>query len=380
MVVGVASRGRPGAYRAGHRLGNRLFTGVVVLDLRRPVTDMLSGYRVFSRRFVKSFPAFSREFEIETELTVHAIQMRMPLAEVDSDYKERPPGSRASCARSATAGASSRRSSNLMRNERPLLFFAIGAVPAPGRRSSSASRCSSSTSRPGSCRGSRPRSSPRRSRSSGSSRDSFVGHAARGAPAGSRDEGARLAYLRLRAAGAPSEQVTAASRALPLAGRCCCSACSSLFFALLVVGAPPARTAPVVDDLAAATSAAGAYGPSGAAAGPDGRPRRPAYTDCVAAGTGLGRAGLLGPPASAPSRMPRLDSCSGRRPTDPPRSQRGERGRRAARRTSATGPATPTLTRPALAAGRHGRACGSSPAGLLGLAPLVVMVLDRRRG
>ena len=54
---------------------------------------MLSGYRVFSRRFVKSFPSFSREFEIETELTVHAMQMRMPIAEVDTNYKERPPGS-----------------------------------------------------------------------------------------------------------------------------------------------------------------------------------------------------------------------------------------------------------------------------------------------
>ncbi|TMQ18293.1 MAG: glycosyltransferase [Deltaproteobacteria bacterium] len=109
MVVGKRIETHQAAYRAGHRLGNRVLTGLVRWLFGAQIDDMLSGYRVFSRRFVKSFPSFSREFEIETELTVHAMQMRMPVAEIASDYKERPPG-------------------NLMRNERPLMFFSLLAA------------------------------------------------------------------------------------------------------------------------------------------------------------------------------------------------------------------------------------------------------------
>ena len=81
------------AYRPGHRIGNALLTKTVAAIFGNLVKDMLSGYRVFSRRFVKSFPALSSGFEIETEMTVHGFEMRMNIAEVDTPYKERPPGS-----------------------------------------------------------------------------------------------------------------------------------------------------------------------------------------------------------------------------------------------------------------------------------------------
>src|SRR4051812_4075483 len=82
-----------GAYRAGHRFGNALLTNLVAAIFGKRFSDMLSGYRVFSRRFVKSFPALAAGFEIETELTVHALELRMPTAEVDTPYKDRPEGS-----------------------------------------------------------------------------------------------------------------------------------------------------------------------------------------------------------------------------------------------------------------------------------------------
>src|SRR5512138_2536620 len=93
MLVGKRVETHQAAYRMGHRLGNRVLTGLVAWLFGSQIDDMLSGYRVFSRRFVKSFPSFSREFEIETELTVPAMQMRMAVAEIDTPYKERPPGS-----------------------------------------------------------------------------------------------------------------------------------------------------------------------------------------------------------------------------------------------------------------------------------------------
>jgi glycosyltransferase involved in cell wall biosynthesis len=93
MVVGSRAR-TPEAYRAGHRLGNSLLTGAVSLLFGDRFTDMLSGYRVFSRRFVKTYPAvLSSGFEIETEITVHALEMRVPVAEVPIRYAARPVGS-----------------------------------------------------------------------------------------------------------------------------------------------------------------------------------------------------------------------------------------------------------------------------------------------
>ncbi len=94
MVVGARKpKGEGQIYRFGHSLGNRILTGTVAKIFGRGFTDMLSGYRVFSRRFVKSFPALSRGFEIETELTIHALELRAPYAEIITDYSARPEGS-----------------------------------------------------------------------------------------------------------------------------------------------------------------------------------------------------------------------------------------------------------------------------------------------
>lgn len=125
MVVGRRIETHQAAYRAGHRLGNKVLTGLVAKLFGSQIVDMLSGYRVFSRRFVKSFPSSSREFEIETELTVHAMQMRMAIAEVDTSYKERPPGSTSKLRTFRDGWRILVTISNLMRNERPLLFFAL---------------------------------------------------------------------------------------------------------------------------------------------------------------------------------------------------------------------------------------------------------------
>ena len=93
MVSGCRVTEIQEAYRPGHRFGNRMLTGLVAGIFGKRTKDMLTGYRVFSRRFVKSFPALSRGFEIETELTVHALELRMPIADVDTAYVDRLPGS-----------------------------------------------------------------------------------------------------------------------------------------------------------------------------------------------------------------------------------------------------------------------------------------------
>ncbi|WDR06623.1 glycosyltransferase family 2 protein [Devosia rhodophyticola] len=94
MVVGTRVPVGDGAeYRPGHAFGNRLLTGMVRHVFGNGFTDMLSGYRIMSRRFVKSFPALSKGFEIETELTIHALELRAPCAEVATDYRSRVEGS-----------------------------------------------------------------------------------------------------------------------------------------------------------------------------------------------------------------------------------------------------------------------------------------------
>jgi glycosyltransferase involved in cell wall biosynthesis len=113
------------AYRTGHRFGNRLLSGTVGLIFGRRVVDMLSGFRVFSRRFVKSFAALSSGFETETEMTVHALALRLPVAEIDTPYGARATGS-ASKLRTVRDGFRILLTIfNLFRNERPLTFFSL---------------------------------------------------------------------------------------------------------------------------------------------------------------------------------------------------------------------------------------------------------------
>ena len=93
MVVGSRRHEEKEAYRGGHVLGNRLFTGLLAGLFGRSFSDIFSGYRVFSRRFVKSFPVLSSGFEIETEMSVHALELKMPVGEVETAYGARPEGS-----------------------------------------------------------------------------------------------------------------------------------------------------------------------------------------------------------------------------------------------------------------------------------------------
>ena len=117
------------AYRKGHRLGNYVLTELVRDIFGRQFTDMLSGYKVFSRRYVKSFPAMSRGFEIETELTVHALELRMPSAEEPTAYGERPSGSVSKLSTFRDGARILRLIFDLVRNERPLQFFGlVGAL------------------------------------------------------------------------------------------------------------------------------------------------------------------------------------------------------------------------------------------------------------
>ncbi len=116
------------AYRSGHRTGNLVLTGIVGLLFGNRVSDMLSGYRAFSRRFVKSFPALSTGFETETEFTVHALELAMPVGELSAPYKDRPEGS-ASKLRTYTDGLRILRTIVLLlKEQKPLYFFGFGAA------------------------------------------------------------------------------------------------------------------------------------------------------------------------------------------------------------------------------------------------------------
>lgn len=111
------------AYRPGHRFGNVALTSMVQVIFGKRIDDMLSGYRVFSRRFVKSFPALSSGFETETEFTVHALELRMPIAEVSTRYKDRPAGSTSKLRTFRDGFRILRTIAVLMKEERPLQFF-----------------------------------------------------------------------------------------------------------------------------------------------------------------------------------------------------------------------------------------------------------------
>jgi hypothetical protein len=123
MVNGARITDIVAAYRPGHRFGNKLLTGMVARIFGSRIQDMLSGYRVFSRRFVKSFPALASGFETETELTVHALELRMPLAEIKTPYRDRPPGSASKLNTIRDGIRILRTIVALVKEERPLAFF-----------------------------------------------------------------------------------------------------------------------------------------------------------------------------------------------------------------------------------------------------------------
>ena len=131
MVVGARRSEVEAAYRRGHRFGNALLTNMLAWAFGRSFSDILSGYRVFSRRFVKSFPVLSAGFEIETEISVHALEMRMPVAEVVTAYAARPEGSISKLSTYSDGWRILKTIAMLFRFERPLLFFGgFGALLA----------------------------------------------------------------------------------------------------------------------------------------------------------------------------------------------------------------------------------------------------------
>lgn len=125
MVVGSRIDQEEAAYRPGHRFGNRVLTGFVKRIFGKNFNDILSGYRIFSRRFVKSFPALSTGFEIETELTVHSLELDMPVAEVETPYYARPEGSTSKLNTYRDGIRILWTIGKLFRTERPMQFFSI---------------------------------------------------------------------------------------------------------------------------------------------------------------------------------------------------------------------------------------------------------------
>jgi len=123
MVVGARASEVEAAYRRGHRFGNRMLTGLLSRLFGRTFSDILSGYRVFSRRFVKSFPILSEGFEIETEISVHALELRMPVAEIVTQYGARPEGSASKLSTYRDGWRILRTILTLFRIERPVLYF-----------------------------------------------------------------------------------------------------------------------------------------------------------------------------------------------------------------------------------------------------------------
>ena len=129
MVVGTRRHADKQAYRGGHLIGNRVFTSLLASLFGRSFSDIFSGYRAFSRRFVKSFPALSEGFEIETEMSVHALELRMPVGELVTDYGARPEGSESKLSTYGDGWRIMRTIATLYRVERPKLFYGgIGAL------------------------------------------------------------------------------------------------------------------------------------------------------------------------------------------------------------------------------------------------------------
>ena len=129
MVVGTRRHEAADTERKGHMLGNRVFTGLLARLFGRSFNDIFSGYRVFSRRFVKSFPVLSSGFEIETEMSVHALELRMPVGEVETRYLARPEGSESKLSTYGDGWRILKTIAMLYRVERPVLFYGgIGAL------------------------------------------------------------------------------------------------------------------------------------------------------------------------------------------------------------------------------------------------------------
>lgn len=131
MVVGARESEVDEAYRRGHRFGNAMLTGILARLFGRSFSDILSGYRVFSRRFVKSFPVLSAGFEIETEISIHALELQMPVGEIVTRYGARPEGSASKLSTYRDGWRILWTIGTLFRIEKPVLFFgAIGAALA----------------------------------------------------------------------------------------------------------------------------------------------------------------------------------------------------------------------------------------------------------
>jgi glycosyltransferase involved in cell wall biosynthesis len=128
MVVGTRKHEAKEAYRGGHVLGNRVFTGLLSSLFGRSFTDIFSGYRAFSRRFVKSFPVLSEGFEIETEMSVHALELRMPVGEIETAYGARPEGSQSKLSTYRDGWRILKTIMTLYRVERPVLFFGLAGA------------------------------------------------------------------------------------------------------------------------------------------------------------------------------------------------------------------------------------------------------------
>lgn len=128
MAVGRRVATSASAYRSGHAFGNRLFTSVLQQLFGSSFSDILSGYRAFSRRFAKSFPVLSKGFEIETELTVHALELQMPVAEIPTPYGQRHEGSKSKLSTWKDGLRILRSMIRLFVAERPLLVYGLAGL------------------------------------------------------------------------------------------------------------------------------------------------------------------------------------------------------------------------------------------------------------
>ena len=125
MVVGCRTLDDSEAFRRGHRFGNKMLTSVLAWMFGRQFSDILSGYRVFSRRFVKSFPSLSGGFEIETEITVHALEIKAAVGEVLTKYVARPAGSASKLNTYRDGRKILSAMISLFRQERPAIFYGV---------------------------------------------------------------------------------------------------------------------------------------------------------------------------------------------------------------------------------------------------------------